>query len=168
MSVNSAGFSCELIAPYTLHELFSGENNVPVLEHAQQQLELLVCKLHVLFAHSHLVLGSVKNEICHYVLFSRSGACAACSSEDCLHTGEQLHYAERLCNVIVRTCFKAVYLVKLGGAGCEHYYGDICIHTCFQLAEYLEAVFSGKHYIKQDKGGDLSSQTFFKGLCLCK
>ena len=62
MSVNSAGFSCELIAPYTLHELFSGENNVPVLEHAQQQLELLVCKLHVLFAHSHLVLGSVKNE----------------------------------------------------------------------------------------------------------
>ena len=72
MSVNSTGFTCELIAPYTLHELLSGKDNIPVLEHTQQQLELFVCKLYVLFAYSYLVLGSVKNEICYYVQPQRS------------------------------------------------------------------------------------------------
>ena len=80
-----------------------------------------------------------------------------------LYAGDQLHYSEGLCDVVIRAKVEPLYLIVLSAFGGSHYYGyGVKLRGGFHTAKKLYAVYAGQHNIQHYQLGPLLLQRFPK------
>ena len=80
-----------------------------------------------------------------------------------LYAGDQLHYAERLCDIVIRAQVEPLYFIVLRAFGGSHYHGyGVKLRGGFHTAKKLYAVYAGQHNIQHYQLGPLLLQRFPK------
>ena len=103
MDVHRAAFAGEGIAPHVLNESLPREHLAPVFQQQAQDLELLLGQDDLPTVHRDGVAGLVHSQHAaavdvHFTL---------CPAQQRPDAGEQLHHAEGLCQIVVRTGIQA-------------------------------------------------------------
>ena len=117
MGINGAGITEVIIIPDIVEDLLSGKSNTLVLYKVGQKFKLLVAQINRLSVNLYKMGRLVNADAAHlsdltdrYVGTAQNG----------LDPGHQNFGTERLGNVFIHTKLKALKLVPLLAAGCQH------------------------------------------------
>src|SRR5690606_8227242 len=116
--VNRSQFYIAVLTPDGIEQPLAGEYPVGMLQKMTQKPELGRSERNCIAVAFHLVTNSVHFQITEHQLFTGKGR--AYPAQNGFHSGYQFAWAERLCDIIIRSGFQAADFILFLTASGQH------------------------------------------------